>query len=110
MVQAYQHRIMCLYIHVCGSVLRGHENAFLWIALAFQRNGRNNFERRVTRDMVEAEFNKLYHSYVDRDPLRREVYLYWTGPYGIRTAPNGGAIIGTHRRWFCEATGRQPRW
>ena len=110
MLQAYRHRIMCIYIHVCRRVLRTYENEFVWIALALQRNGRNDFERSVTRDTVAEEFNKLYESQSNLDQLRREVYLYWVGPNGTRAAPHGEAIIETHRRWFCEATGRQPRW
>lgn len=109
MLQTYRHRIMCIYIHVCRRVLRTYENEFVWIVLAFQRNGRNDFERSVTRDTVAEEFNKLYDSQFNLDPPRREVYLYWVGPNGTRAAPHGEAIIETHRRWFCEATGRQPR-
>lgn len=74
------------------------------IALAFQRNPRNEFERKITAKEIEEEYNRLLDPSRIKDEFRQEVYDFWTE--GIREQNDREEIIDAHRIWFFEALGK----
>ncbi|KAI4262140.1 MAG: hypothetical protein L6R42_002679 [Xanthoria sp. 1 TBL-2021] len=103
--QKYRSRILCIVIWVWHKTEHPCEDQFEQLALAFQRNPRNEFEGKITAKEVEEEYNRLRDPSRIKDEFRQEVYDVWTED--IREQNDREEIIDAYRRWFSEALGKK---